>query len=134
MAERGEFPLPRQALERLAFPHGGIAADVIYHLRRQHEKSAADPTTVTIRFFDELRNHVLLDVHRAEAARWLDGRHGSKPVLRLVESDEGGHVDVGESVAIGEAEILIAEIRAGALQAAAGHGVLSGIYQRHPPR
>ncbi len=43
-------------------------------------------------------------------------------------------VDVGEAVAVGETELLLADVREHALEPAAGHRALASVDQRHPPR
>ena len=41
----------RKALERLAFPHRVVAADVFDDARFEHEKAAIDPGAVAFRLF-----------------------------------------------------------------------------------
>jgi hypothetical protein len=41
--------------------------------------------------------------------------------------------DVGQPVAVGQTELLVAHQRQHALQPSAGHGLLAGVDERHPP-
>ena len=78
----------------------------------------------------------VLDLWRAQregAAGLAHRRHCHQRAGAAMEVDQFGDVDVGDTVAIGEAERLVAEILPHALDAAARHRLLAGVHQRHPP-
>ncbi len=54
--------------------------------------------------------------------------------MRFVKADQLRDVDVGDAVAVGEAErFLIAHMLGHPGQSPAGHGFLAGVHQRHSP-
>ena len=87
-----------------------------------------------MRLLVEGEDAALVQAQAPEAARRLHCGDGSERALLLVERDEGGHVDVADSVAIGEAEQrIVLEESCHPFQPAASLRVLSGIDQRHAP-
>ena len=74
-------------------------------------------------------------VDGAEAAGRLRAGDGRQTALAAMEGDAFGDVDIGDAVAIGQAEgVVIADIGQDALDAPADHGFFAGVDQRHPPR
>ena len=72
--------------------------------------------------------------HLAEAARRADRGDGGHLAVRAVERDGGADVDVGDAVAVGEQEGLVAlDVAAHRRHPAAGHGLLAGLGQRDLP-
>ena len=58
----------------------------------------------------------------------------SSASLALVRGDHVAHIDVGDAVAVREAEVLVADVVHGAQQPSTGHRLHAGVEQRHLPR
>src|SRR4051794_24471923 len=129
-----ELLVLRQALQRLLLPYGGVAVDVARHLGREHEEAAVDPAPVALRLLLVAADQVVVDVERAEAARRLYGGDGGEPAVLAVEADQLAEVQIRHAVAVGEAELLAADVGQYALQAAAGHRLGAGVDEGHLPR
>ncbi len=135
MVEGVHLAFAGQCLHRLFFPGGAVVGDVVDHLGREHEVAAVDPVAVALRLFLEADDALAVDVDRAEAPGRLHRGHGGQLAVFLVEGERGADVDVGDAVAIGEAEcFIVLDVLAHALQAAAGQRVGAGVDQRDFPR
>ena len=104
-AERASF---RQRFERAAFPDRGVAFDQIDCRGIHDEKAAVDIAFARAGFFRKMRDAVVLDDGRAETRRRLDCRKRRLEFMLIVESDERTDIDIGDAIAIGEAEWLLA--------------------------
>src|SRR5258707_8183627 len=104
VAERRKLAAARQRLHRPALPRGGVAVDEIEYFGLEHEKAAVDPASVAGRLLGEAADLVLFDVDDAESARRLHGGQGRVRLLLAMKFDQRGDVDVGQTVAIREAE------------------------------
>src|SRR5665213_2617043 len=124
----------REPLERLAFPHRVVAVDVVEDAGREHEVAAVDPGAVPVRLLVERDDLLFLQSHRAEASGRLHRRHRRQGAGGTMVLDHRAHVDVGETVAVGEAERFVADVVAHPQQPAAGHRVVAGVDQGHRPR
>ena len=135
VTEGGELAFQGQTFHGLSLPDGGVAFDVVDDLGGEDEEAAVDPGAVAVGLFLEASDLVLavVQIERAEAAWWLGGGEGGEFALFPVEGDQGRDVDVADAIAIGEAKVVAVEIRADALEATAGHGLLAGIHQGHAP-
>src|SRR4051794_9156941 len=129
-----QVPLGGQRLERLALPHGRVAVDVAPDVGLEDEEAAVDPRAVPARLLEEPGDAVAVDLQRAEATARLHGGDGGERAAGAVVPDERGDVDVGDAVAVGEAERLVAYVGQDALQAPAGHRLLARLDERDPPR
>ena len=69
----------------------------------------------------------------AEPPRRIDGRDGRQSAVRAVESDGGRDVDVGDAVAVGQAEGVALDVFQDAREPAARHRRLAGVDQRDAP-
>ena len=74
------------------------------------------------------------EVERAEAAGLLHRGDGGEAPLLAVEADGVGDVEVGDAVAVGQAEGLVADVVADPPQPAAGHGLEPGVGEGDAPR
>ena len=133
VAVAGELPLRCKAAERLLLENGPIVLEVAAYLWREDEKPAVHPSPVSARLLLKGADKVPSQLHRAVAAPRLNGRHGCHPALLAVETKEGGKVDVGHTVAVGEAELLIAQVRQHPPQPPARSRLLTGVDHGYPP-
>src|SRR5664279_1403678 len=106
-----ENPVTRAPAHRALLPDGVRAVDVAPDVGRQHEEAAVGPAAVAARLLLELAHARALDVERAEATRRLHGGDRRAGPLFAMEGHERRDVDVGEAVAVGEAEVLVAHVR-----------------------
>src|SRR5437016_2687198 len=104
---RRKRTLSCQTLQRLALPHGGIAFYVIENRRRQDEETAVDPAAIALGLFLKAGDEPVFQHKRTKAARRLHRGERRLDLPRAVVRDQLGHVDVGDAVAIREAELLI---------------------------
>ena len=130
----GELTLPCERAHRLLLPHGVITIEVATDPWRKHEKTTIGPAAVPPRFLLELPHPLAIDIERPEPTWRLHRGHGRVGALVAVKRDESRHVHIRDAVAVGEAEVLVANIRQDTLQAPPGHRLLAGVHQRHPPR
>ncbi len=104
------------------------------HLRAKHEVAAVDQRAITLGLFLETDDAVLLDVERTEAPRRVSGGQRRDLAVLAVEIDRCADIDVGDTVAVGEAEgFLVANVLGHAQQAAASHRVVAGVDEGHVP-
>nr|GFC32450.1 hypothetical protein [Tanacetum cinerariifolium] len=132
--KRAQLSVFRQLHQGLALPGNGVAVDVLDHFWFQHEETAVDPANLVAWFlFETGHTVVLINIQHAKAARWLNSRNGGQLAMLTVEGHLGTDVDVGQTVAVSQAERLVVQIWRNALQASAGHGFSAGIDQRDAP-
>ena len=106
-----------------------------FHLRRHNEEATVDPPAVAARLFREAYGAVAIIIECTEAARWLNRGDSRQPALASVQVDDRAHVDIGDTIAIGQAErLFIAHIRNDSLDTATNLGVVAGVDQGDPPR
>ncbi len=84
-------------------------------------------------FSTKLQHHVSLHVERAETPRRLDRGDRGELARPCVKAEQLPDVDVADAVAVGHAEVGIADIAAHPLEPAPGHRVLARVHQRHAP-
>jgi len=101
----------------------------------EHEEAAVDHAAVTARLFDEAADlAAIADVDGAKARRRVGGGERVSLAMVAMEAKCGGDVDVADTVAVGEAEVVfVARVLGHALEASAGHGDFAGVHQRHVP-
>src|SRR5690242_1032147 len=131
---RHYLPEGDEADERRAFPASVVAGDHVEAFRRQHEITAVDETAVARRLLGESDDGVAPALDRAVAAGRPHRRDRGELAVAVMEADQFADVHIADTVAIGEAEgILAGQMRADALEAAAGLRVLAGVNERHAP-
>src|SRR4029453_3620295 len=128
-----KLALASERLHRYPLPDSRVTVDVVKHLGREDEKTAIDHSSVSLRFFLEAANQIVVQYHGAEATRRLDGNQRSKYIPFLVKFDEPGQITLRNAFSICHAKRLVAEIGLDAFQTPAGHGVLARIHQSHLP-
>ena len=129
-----KLPLLGQPLQRLALPDRVIAGDIGADLGARDEEAAIDPAAIAHRLLGEARHPRAVMADGAEAAGRLHRRHGAEPALVAMEIDQATHVDIGDAVAIGEAERLVTgDMRQDAPDAAADLGGLAGFDEGDAP-
>src|SRR5690606_18069083 len=97
--------------------------------------TAVDPAAVACRLFLEESDAVALVSDRAVASRWLSGGHRRQTVLRAVQFDGGGDVDVTDAVTVSQAKrFVVFDVRQDALDPSADHRVIACVDQRDCPR
>src|SRR5215210_3828142 len=130
-----ELSVTGEVAQRLALEWGGVTGDVVQDLRGQQHESAVDPTALGLRLLAEAVDPaVAVDVEHPEAAGRLHCCDRRQRGVAPVRRGQRVEVDTRHAVAVGHVERLVADIVAGALQAAAGHRRIAGLDQRHPPR
>src|SRR6185503_4052524 len=96
--------------------------------------TAVDETAVARRLLGESDDGVAPALDRAVAAGRPHRRDRGELAVAVMEADQFADVHIADAVAIGEAEgILAGQMRADALEAAAGLRVLAGVNERHAP-
>src|ERR1700733_13293000 len=100
----GELAVAGERAHRLLLPHGVGAPDVAADLGGEHEEAAVHPAAVAARLLFEPAHQPVLDLERAEAPGRLYGGHRRARPLLAVKGDPRGDVDVGDAIAVGEAE------------------------------
>ena len=124
----------RQFGQRFCFPRP-VLLDQFEHTWIQHEEAAVDHAAFAVRFFLKTSNSFAIDFECSKSPRWRYGTDGRSPAVIAMELDRLGNIDVGDAIAIREAERLIVVDEAFyRLQAAPGHSVFAGIDQGHAPR
>src|SRR5207253_2738670 len=103
----------------IALPDRLVAVDVVEHARLEHEEAAVDPPLADLRLLGELGDELAVELQAAEAGGRTHSRHGRKLSLRAMEREQVPAVDVGQTVAVGEHERAVADVRGEALDAAA---------------
>src|SRR5580704_18504079 len=78
----GELAGVGQRLKRSALPHIRVLVEMLEDRRLEHEKSAVDPRTISLRlFFEGIDPMVQLDIQGTEPARGLHRRHRGRDPL-----------------------------------------------------
>ena len=125
-----QLPLRRQALQGLGLLGGGIGADGVENARLQHKETALDPATIALGFFLKTSHSIPLNqMQRAKGSRWLNRGEGGQFPSRTMGGDGGADVDIGNAIAVGEAEGFITHVALHPLQTAARKGGFPGIHQ-----
>src|SRR5437764_4718780 len=85
---RLELALFRQFHERLGFPRGGIALDVIDYCWLQHKETAVDPGAVAGRLFLKTCDTRVVDQDCAVASRRLNSRERRASPVRSMKIEQ----------------------------------------------
>ncbi len=94
-----------QPFQRLALPGGLVGLDIIDHFGFENEETAIDPSHLGVGLLVEARYCVVrVHVENAETARGGNCGDGGKLAVAAMERDHLGDVEIGDAVAIGEAE------------------------------
>src|ERR1700689_445647 len=104
-----ELALAREAAQRLLLPYALVTADVALDGGREHEEAAVQPRAVPARLLLEVAHARTGDLHGPESSGGLHGGDRGERTLRAVVFDQRADVDVGETVAVGETEVLLAQ-------------------------
>ena len=134
VAEGGKLPLAGEAAQRLLLPHLAVAVEVAPDLGESTKNPPLSHAPSPRGFSWKLRTCVAVELDGAEAAGGLHGGDRRERALLAVVGDQCGDVDVGEAVAIGEAEVLVTDVGERPLQTPARHRLFAGVHERHPPR
>ena len=143
MAIGPQLTIGGQALERRSLERHVVALDPVQHRRLQHEVPAVHPGAVPHGLLlegphggrEELPLHlVLVDLQGAEAPERLHGRDRGQLAVRPVEVEQLRDVHVGDAVAVGQHERVVAHVLPHPLDPAAGLRLGAGVDQRHAPR
>ena len=129
---RHELAFGRQSAQRLAFPLGLVAGDVLEHAGLKDEEGAVDPLVRVDRLFPECGDPVAGEGKAAEARRRMHGGQSRQPAMRAMEVAQSRQVNVGEAVAPRQHEGAI-EVGRQPLDPAAGHGLQPGVDQLDRP-
>src|SRR5438067_8723803 len=107
MTKRVHQSLLTQVLERFAFKHAGIGADLVDDPERQDKEASIDPSAFPRWLFLKRGDGCALHPESAKPGRRLHCRHGDLTAVLAMKSNAGGDVDVAQAVAIGHAKILV---------------------------
>ena len=102
-----ELVFRREPLHRLPFPDRRVILDIAADQRRQDEEAAIDPAAIAHRLFLEPSHAIAQVLDRSEAARRLGRGHGGEPSFLAMQIDRGAHVDVANSISVGQTKFLI---------------------------
>ena len=134
MQVTANLTLSGQALNRIAFPNGLIAVDIIQNFSIENEKPAADPSFSFFGLLIKLGDKIVLHGHSAKAGRRTNRRNRRQFAMRFMKLEHGMEVDIGYAVAVREHEsFILIQPRSQSLQPAAGLGVQSRIDQMNLP-
>ena len=125
----------REPLQRLVLEERVVARDVVEHAGLEHEEAAVHPGAVAGRLLGE-RGHRRCSSSSSSAPKRPSGLHGGhrrQAPVGAMKGEQRRDVDVGDAVAVGQQERLVAEILGHALHAPAGLRVGAGVDQRHAP-
>lgn len=93
-------------------------------------KKPIDPAAIALRFFLKTSHAIPLNqMQRAKASRWLNRGEGGQFPSGTMGGDCGADVDIGNAIALGEAEGFITHVALHPLQTAAREGDFPGIHQ-----
>ena len=135
MVEAHELAVGGEAVHRLLLEDAAIIREVVENLRLENHESAVDDGTVLPLLLAEGPDLIVfIDVENALLLCEGNGRDGRDLSMRMMEVHERIEVHVGNAIAIGKHERLIADIILYALDASAGHGVEAGVDDGHAPR
>src|SRR5690606_10088845 len=116
----------RQGPHGVLLPGGVITLDEIDDARLEHKEPAIDPAAVAQRLFLAPLHTGAITVHGTESSGRLHGRDGGKTAMLAMKRDQFANVDIGNTIAIGEAESFVTQVIPHPAQAPARRGVLSG--------
>src|SRR3972149_9596924 len=106
MFKRHEFANADKLRQRRAFPARIISLDQSEALGRKDKEAAIDQAAVAAWLFREGRDLVALQLERTITASRVDGGYGAPPAVVSMKCNLGRDVDIGQTVAVGEAEGL----------------------------
>ena len=123
MAVCGEAASGGELAQRTLFPDRGVILDEIDDAWLEDEEAAVHIGAIAIGFFLKRSNQVLSWRHPkyAEAAGRLDCGKGCIRALRFVERNELGDVNIPNTISVGKAECVGADVVADAAEAPTGH-------------
>ena len=74
-----------------------------------------------------------IEINRTKPGRWADHGDGGMTIMTIVECGQLADIDIPDTVAIGQAKMLIAHIGRNSLDPAASHRIGAGINQCNFP-
>lgn len=120
--------------QAVALPHRLIVFDQIKHLWLEHKEAAIDPGAIALGFFFKRKHPASLELQRTKTARGLHGSEGCPAAPLLVKGNGFSDVHIGDTVAIGEAEGVVAhEVGLYTLEASTGEGIVTRVNQGDAP-
>src|SRR5712692_7209262 len=131
----GELSFTGQRFHGLTFPDGGLVCNVVHRARFQNKESPVDPARTALRLFLETGDSSLfvLEAKGAKPAWRLHRRQCGQGALLAMEGNQVLDVEVAHAIPVGEAEGVVADVAAHALEPASGHRGFAGIDQRNLP-
>jgi len=134
MEEGLDFSARDQGVDGFLLEHLVIVGNVGKDVGLKHEEAAIDPATFIMRLFAKGEDLGVLETECAEASHGLDAGHGDALTMSFVEGDRGGDVDVGNTIAIGHTERLVAFHKLRDLsETPTRSGLLASVDESHPP-
>jgi len=115
-----EPPMPKgrksvvlcEPLKRLPFLRRAVVVNIFDRRRFNDEESAVDPSHLIVRVFMEASyNFGFADIEDAEPSKRRHRRHRRQASLRDMKIHQRANIDIGNTVAMGQTECLVAEIR-----------------------
>src|SRR5262249_50404222 len=129
-----ELTLLGQHFERFSLENGRIPFNVLKCVRREYKKSGVDRAAIAGGLLGERANLGSCSHEGPKASAWPHRSDGSEFIMRLVKRDQGGNVNVGNSVTVGHTECLIVSDKwSNSFQATSSLREIAGIDQRYAP-
>ena len=129
-----EFTLLGQRFEWFPLENGRIPFNVLKNARREYKKSGIDGATISGGLLGERANLGSCSHEGPKASTWPHRGDGSEFIMRLVECDQSGNINVGNPVAVGHAEcFIVGNKRSYSFQAASSLREFAGVDQRYAP-
>src|ERR1051325_10932058 len=104
MAIAHELTIARQSFNRRTLPDGLVTVDVFQRSAIQDEIAPIDPSVGAFWLFVEFGHLIAVECDSAEAGRGAHGSYGDQFPVRIVESEKGGYIQIGDAVAISQHE------------------------------
>ena len=134
MIEAHQLAVRRQLMHRIPLQHGGIVLQIIENLRIQHHKAAVDDGALRLILLPEGPHlSVCRHIQYTLLLHETHGGQGCNAAMLLVEAQKPLQIHIRHAVTVGQHEGLIPDVALNPLDAAAGHGIETGIHHRHLP-
>src|SRR5215510_7215276 len=129
-----QFSILCHVLDRIAFPNGVIAVDVVEDTAVEEEIPTIDPTLASLRLFVEGGNAAIVKGN-ATKTRWRAyGRDRRQLAVGVMERHQSREIDISNTIAIGEHEgLVVREPSLHTFQTSPCLGVQSRVNQVHGP-
>src|SRR5512133_3050684 len=123
MFVRHKLPSASKFFKRLLFQYRGVVGNVIQNLGLHDEKTAVDPSPISLWFFQKSMDTVGgIKLQGAKPARRLDRGDRCQLAMSLVIGQQFSDVDVSYAISIGKQKRFVSQIFLNTLNPPASHG------------